>query len=66
MKCLSSFKCGRECIPKNLLCDGEYDYLNGEDESFDHCGINYSYYTTKKCNITPIKPYGAKLLIIFE
>lgn len=26
------FKCGKQCVPKELVCDGKYDCLDGSDE----------------------------------
>jgi hypothetical protein len=29
------FRCGRQCVPKELVCDGKHDCLDGSDE--DDC-----------------------------
>ncbi|XP_046648599.1 tolloid-like protein 2 isoform X1 [Daphnia pulicaria] len=37
------FKCGRQCVPKELVCDGKYDCLDGSDE--DGCSVKCEYLT---------------------
>ncbi|EFX72247.1 hypothetical protein DAPPUDRAFT_227615 [Daphnia pulex] len=34
------FRCGQQCLPKDLVCDGKYDCLNGSDEGYD-CSYAY-------------------------
>ncbi|KAK4011020.1 hypothetical protein OUZ56_020140 [Daphnia magna] len=32
--CKEGFKCGRQCIPNELVCNGEFDCLDGSDEDY--------------------------------
>ncbi|XP_046456998.1 uncharacterized protein LOC124204036 isoform X2 [Daphnia pulex] len=34
------FRCGQQCLPKDLVCDGKYDCLDGSDEGYD-CSYAY-------------------------
>ncbi len=37
IQCFAGFKCGRQCISKEKVCDGDYDCVDGSDEH-DDCG----------------------------
>jgi hypothetical protein len=35
--CKDGFKCGRQCIPKELVCNGQHDCVDGSDEEYSSC-----------------------------
>ena len=41
---MDKFRCGRQCISNDKVCDGNYDCLDGSDENYE-CGI-YKYLLT--------------------
>ncbi|XP_059351846.1 uncharacterized protein LOC130690021 [Daphnia carinata] len=48
------FQCGRQCIPKELVCNGKYDCLDGSDEGPD-CGNTCKQLTNPSGNFSSQK-----------